>query len=173
MEIQAIGVLPTLFHEIFIPLAVLQELQLPHFPSSVRAWAASLPPWLKVETPSAPLPTSSSLHPGEAAAIALALQKRADRILLDDQKAIPVVEQLAAQQGLALQARGTLALLAIAAELRLINLPHAIHRLVHETRFRATPVLIQRFFNPDPLLRQLIAGEAARFRPPPDPHAPH
>ena len=51
VECEAIEILPALFQEILIPPTVHRELQHQKTPSRVRAWAQSLPGWVKVQAP--------------------------------------------------------------------------------------------------------------------------
>jgi len=44
----AIDVLPKLFGEVYVPLAVIQELQHPRTPVPVKQWAQSPPDWLRI-----------------------------------------------------------------------------------------------------------------------------
>jgi predicted nucleic acid-binding protein len=76
--INAIDVLPKLFHELHIPPAIVDELQRSRAPESVKSWARSLPAWLRVGIPSTTVLTSVRLDPGEAQAIALAKELHAE-----------------------------------------------------------------------------------------------
>jgi predicted nucleic acid-binding protein len=63
-------VLPSLYGEVVIPGAVLEELLHPNTPPLVASWIASRPSWLAVEQNAGPLPgsTVTALDPGEQAA---------------------------------------------------------------------------------------------------------
>ena len=78
--------LPTLFGQVIIPLAVAGELQHSQAPAAVRAWIASPPPWLDIR-PSSLLPDAVLLRldPGEREALLLAQELQADLVLVDDQ----------------------------------------------------------------------------------------
>jgi predicted nucleic acid-binding protein len=77
-----------LFEEIIIPQAVIEELRRDRTPQPVRDWVDSQPRWLKVMQPSQELQEAAkSLGKGEREAIALALELKADAILLDDKRA--------------------------------------------------------------------------------------
>lgn len=139
-------VLPSLFGEILVPPEVLQELNQPQTPESVRSWILSPPSWLKIESPKIQI-ESLELDLGETAAIALALERNADSILIDDRKA-----RIKAQ-GLGLFSVGTLMVLEIAAERKLINLPVAVDKL-RQTNFRISEILIQDALSRDQIRKQ-------------------
>src|SRR3989304_9666212 len=81
--VNAVDTLPVLFTEIYIPPAVLEELQHQRSPDSVRHWAENLPRWLQVRSPRK-VRQILGLHRGEIEAIALAEELSADVILIDD-----------------------------------------------------------------------------------------
>lgn len=155
IEIDAVDVLRALFGTIAVPPAVLKELQLPAFPAKVRDWSATLPNWVTLKVPSSPFPPEDRIHPGEAEAIGLALETKADRLLLDDQFAVRRARELG------LMTIGTLTVIAVASELNLIPLANSLDRLAGETMFRATPALLERFMKQDDALRELILRERA------------
>lgn len=138
--IDEIDLLPQLFTTAVLPAAVLDELQHPRTPPRVASWARQLPPWVRVISPKGPL-EDVGLGRGEAEAIAIATQVHADTVLIDERKATVV----ARQRGLLVT--GTLGVLALAAESKLVDLEASIGRLL-DTNFRASPALI------DDILRQ-------------------
>lgn len=144
--IQAVEVLPRLFGHVYVPPAVLDELKHPAGPEPVGLWASAPPPWLSIREPSrlVPLPR---LDPGEAAAIALAEELRADAILIDEQAG----RRAARERGHPVV--GTLGVLARAAGLELIDLPQSIERL------RATSFHVQ-----EALLEELLRDDRERRR---------
>src|SRR6476469_6351533 len=81
--LESAHVLPSLYGRILIPPEVLAELGDSSGPEAVRTWAASTPPWLEVRAALA-VDLSLPLDPGERAAIALAQELTADRLLIDD-----------------------------------------------------------------------------------------
>ena len=85
VECEAIEILPALFQEILIPPTVHRELQHQKTPPRVRAWAQSLPAWVKVQAPSI-LDDSLNVDEGEKEAICLAREVKAVAILMDDRK---------------------------------------------------------------------------------------
>lgn len=77
--------LTELYGRVLIPPAVLRELTHPNTPTEVRSWIAHPPSWLEVTTASHIDPTlPPKLGIGEREAISLALERRADAILIDD-----------------------------------------------------------------------------------------
>lgn len=125
--INAVDVIPSLFREVHVPAKIIEELQRLRAPAPVRAWAAAPPSWLLVTNPTTALETSIRLDPGEAQAIALAKELRADVILIDERKGRHVAKALG------LRAAGTLTVLEMAAESRLLELGVAIDALRRTT----------------------------------------
>jgi predicted nucleic acid-binding protein len=83
--IDRICILETLYTRILVPHAVHDELLRSKAPAPVRAWALNPPSWLELLTPSTtPTTLLSKLDLGEAEAIALAEQLRADWLLIDE-----------------------------------------------------------------------------------------
>jgi predicted nucleic acid-binding protein len=135
--------LPTLFTQIIIPRAVMGELQRAQTPPVVRRWMQHLPIWCFVRTPQQPLTTGLEvLGAGEREALALAEELHADLVLIDEDKG----RQIARSFGL--RVTGTLGVLDIAAEQRLIDLPTALAQL-QATDFYVTPALITTLLEQD------------------------
>jgi predicted nucleic acid-binding protein len=84
--IEAIDILPELFGQVHVPPAVMQELQHPRTPEAVKDWAQSPPQWLSIRAASVATSPDGRLDPGEAEAIALALELRAGAILIDEKR---------------------------------------------------------------------------------------
>jgi predicted nucleic acid-binding protein len=82
------------------------------------------------------------LDPGEREAIALALELKADLLILDDRDARMEASRRS------LMVIGTLRVLEDAAQLGLIDLPQALQRLQHTT-FRASAKLVQAMLDRD------------------------
>ena len=83
-----LNLLPAIFQSILIPPAVAAEIT-PSIPA--------LPPWLHIEDLKQPLHglvLQRSLGPGEREALALAVETRAERILLDDLPARGIARRL-------------------------------------------------------------------------------
>ena len=138
--IDEIDLLPQLFTTVVLPAGVLAELQHPRTPPRVAAWAHDLPPWVRLISPEGPV-ENVGLGRGEAEAIALAIQVAADVVLIDERKATAVARHRR------LLVTGTLGVLTLAAEAKLVDLEASIRRLL-DTNFRASPALI------DDILRQ-------------------
>lgn len=124
------AVLPALFGRVATVPAVIVELSHPRSPDRVRAWASSVPNWLEVRPPAA-LDPSLRLGKGEAEAICLARELHATAVLIDERAG----QQVATRLGLFVT--GTLGVLLLASEKRLLDLPDAIAAL-KQTTFRAS-----------------------------------
>lgn len=107
--VEQVDALPQLFDQVLVPPAVLLELSQSRAPAQVRLWAASPPTWLSIREP-AHIDHSLNLGAGEEAAVALAREVQATRVLIDDRDAV----RAARARGLTVV--GTLALLDEAAE---------------------------------------------------------
>jgi predicted nucleic acid-binding protein len=131
-----IQILAALFSDIAIPEAVWDELAHPGGPIAVQDWIAAPPAWLLVNsvTPAMLGQVDAALDPGERAALALAMERRPDLVLMDDRAGV------AAAHALGFVVTGTLGLLARAARRGLIDLPAALDSL-GRTNFRWTPSL--------------------------------
>ena len=88
--IRHIEILPTLFGTVILPSAVRDELADDGSPLLVRDWIADPPAWLDIRpAPGARLAgLAPDLDPGEIAAIGLAIELRADLLLMDDREAV-------------------------------------------------------------------------------------
>jgi predicted nucleic acid-binding protein len=129
--VDSVHVLPTLFGRVYAPSAVMQELAHPKTPEAVRAWASSPPGWLTVQDPMQTDP-GLKLDPGEAAAIALAEELKADWVLLDERKG----SRAAARRGL--RVASTLGIIEEAGAKGLLDYEQTRNRLVDETTFYVT-----------------------------------
>jgi predicted nucleic acid-binding protein len=134
-----IELLPALFGEIHLPIAVYNELCHPATPSTVRSWAFTKPGWLSI-APASDLqdPDTASLDDGERAAIALAELIDADLVLMDERKGV----RISLQKGF--EVTGTLGILDLAARRGLIDLAEAFDRL-KATNFRYRPEMLDDF----------------------------
>ena len=86
VNIAHIDVLPKLFGHIVIPPAVDRELLNNRRPELVRNYFSNKPAWLTVQSPvnARPIP---QLHQGEIEALSLAIELKADLLLVDERKA--------------------------------------------------------------------------------------
>lgn len=81
--------LPSLFGDILIPEPVAIEMRHAKAPMEVREWIAFPPDWASIRNPELKyIPKASGLGRGEIAAIALAIEAKADAVLMDDRAAI-------------------------------------------------------------------------------------
>ena len=142
IECDAIEILPALFHEVLIPPTVHREMQQPRTPPRVRAWAASLPAWVKVQAPTV-LDDSLRVDEGEREAICLAREVHAVAILIDDRKG------RAEAMRCGLRVTGTIGLLEAAAGRGLVNFAQVVERL-RQTNARLDEELIQAALSRNP-----------------------
>lgn len=129
--IDAVALLPRLYGRVLIPPAVHRELSDPFAPEAVSAWAKKPPPWLEI-VPLRMAVDSSLMHLdlGEREAIALAIEQRAEFVLIDERDGV------AAARGRDLRIVGTLGILDAAAARGWIDLQAAFDRL-RQTTFRS------------------------------------
>ena len=141
--IDAIDVLSRLFEKIYIPIEVRDELARVATPAMVKDWMQRPPNWLEIvsrpqDTEAAP--SLAGLDAGEQAAITLAESLRADLLLIDDRAGATIAQR----RGLAVT--GTLGVLDLASQARLIDLRTAFERL-RKTNFRYPPSLMERLLD--------------------------
>jgi predicted nucleic acid-binding protein len=130
-------VLPTLFGQIIIPQAVLNELQHTRTPEKIKNWIVTKPTWLEVRAVQvSPSNKLENLDYGEREAIFLAEELGADAILIDEKDG----RREAAKLGLI--TIGTLSVLDRAAAIGLISFAEAIDRL-RKTPFREPKQIVQ------------------------------
>lgn len=141
LQIELIDLLPAIYSHVTIPPEVLAELQHEVAPEIVRSWTTNLPSWVAVVSNDGPAPWPiDQLDSGERAALALALQLRADAVILDDLKARTIAITL-----LGLNVSGTLNVLLDAHRLRVVDGRGAFHLLISRTTFRCSKKLEQTF----------------------------
>jgi predicted nucleic acid-binding protein len=139
--IGSVGLVEQIFHEVLIPIEVELELTNIGAPSEVRQWMKHRPPWLEVRRSHRP-PSSHLLRrldEGEAAAIQLALDLRADFLLVDEF----LGRQAAAQAGLVVI--GVLGILLESYRRRLISNPGSLLSQLLTSGFRVSRELIAEF----------------------------
>jgi len=117
-----IDLLPQLYGSLLLPPAVHRELVHPGAPADVRRWANPLPDWARVRSPS-DNSRFSELGPGEREAISLALETKAEFLLIDE------TQGRKAAVACGVRVKGTLGVLEQAADRCLIDLPQAVRRL--------------------------------------------
>lgn len=129
-----IGLLKQLYTRTLIPSAVLAELKHPVAPKPVRDWAANVPPWLEILNPKTRI-VLPQLDAGESEAIALAIEVRAEVVLMDDHAG----RQEAVRRGL--RVAGTLSVLDEADHAGLLIFDDVVAEL-RKTSFRLSPVVL-------------------------------
>ena len=130
-----VDLLPRLFGSVVIPKAVAEELRHPKAPSEVKAFVESSPEWLEVREAPAGEPIDG-IDSGESEAICLALQTKADLLIIDD------AAGRAAARARGLRVTGVLGIFERAADLGWIDLGHCLERLASETTFHLSPKLL-------------------------------
>lgn len=145
--VDAADILPRLFEQVLIPMAVRDELLHADTPPQVKAWMIHPKTWLAIENVP-PLPSGSQLHRGEAEALQLAIQTRAAAVLMDD------LDGRTEARRLGIAVIGTIGLLERAAEMGWIDLPETFGKLRHTN-----------FFVSDELLAAALARQQKRLLP--------
>lgn len=128
-------VLEQLFDHVLVPFAVRDELLHTNAPQKVKEWIVKAPSWFEISAVNDPR-TITGIHRGEAEALQLALQTKADAVLVDD------MDARTAARRLGLSVIGSVAILERAAEKGLIDLQSTITRL-RKTNFFAPPELFE------------------------------
>jgi predicted nucleic acid-binding protein len=120
-----IGLLPTIFKQVVIPPVVWDELTAASTSDNVRSFFESRPDWLQLRSPRMDSMeiVSRDLHEGERAALALAIEIRADLVLIDEAAGRHEAKQLG------IRITGTVGVLTLAAERGLVNVPDVLSRL--------------------------------------------
>jgi predicted nucleic acid-binding protein len=139
-QIGRIDLLPALFGNVAMPIAVRDELAAPAAPIQVRELATNPPPWLEIFAPRAGDPSLAKLGAGEREAISLAQEIGADLIIMDDLEARRVAESRQ------LAVIGTIGILKLAAGRRLLDLSQAIESLL-AVGFHVSEELIRQLRN--------------------------
>jgi predicted nucleic acid-binding protein len=132
-----VEILASLFVEVLIPQAVLDELSHPRAPEAVSRWLREPPAWLRI-SPVEQLDETIQLGKGENEAISLAIERRVKVVLIDERLG------RGAAEARGLITVGTLNLIDLADEQGLLNGIVALNDL-RQTTFRAAPELLGRF----------------------------
>jgi len=135
VPIDKVDVLPGLFGKVLVPESVLRELRNPAAPPSVGAWVANPPPWLEIRRPQQ-LEFAMQLGDGERDAVCLAIETKAERLLVDEKAAREVA------RGLGLLVTGTLGVLKLASARGLLDFRSTIENL-RGTNFHISDELIE------------------------------
>ena len=120
--------LPRLFEAVAIPPQVAEELSHMRTPKAVRDFMVRLPQWLTIRSPMH-IETIPGVDPGEAAAISLARELKADLLLIDDREG----RKAAVKRHIPVT--GTIGVLERAAQAGLLDLPEAFHGLKEQPDF--------------------------------------
>ncbi len=134
MLIGRIDLIRKLFGTVIIPTQVLWELSHQRAPDPVRRWSLDLPEWVEVAS-AKNLDASLNLGAGESEAISLAVERECSIIIMDD------LEGRVAAQARGINPVGTLNILELAAETRLVDFEEAVTALL-ATNFRIHPELV-------------------------------
>jgi predicted nucleic acid-binding protein len=135
---ELIDLLPALFGEIVVPPEVLAEIRSPKRSEMVRRFIATPPAWLQERSPTT-VEVMPLLDAGEMAAISLALELRADLLLIDETEG----RRAAAQRRIPLT--GTVGILERAADIGLVELENAFDRLKRTDFWIPAALLDERF----------------------------
>ncbi|SRR6266446_1147180 len=127
-------ILASLFDHVLVPFAVRDELIHPGTPQKVKDWIRKPRPWFEI-APVAQIQPVRGLHKGETEALQLALERKAAAILMDD------MDGRAAARRLGLSPIFTLAVLELAAQKGLTDLPVAVAKLRQTSFFIANEIL--------------------------------
>jgi predicted nucleic acid-binding protein len=135
--IDQVRCLESLFGKIAVPPAVVDELRHPSAPAKVRDWVENAPSWMVLTRPSTSPVVSEHLGPGEQEAIQIALDNKADLLIIDDRDAKREATTLR------ITCVGTLTILLESGRLNLLNFEHSLKHLCKTTNFRISPKLYQ------------------------------
>ena len=140
IQIQCDFVLPRLYRIVVVPVGVIEELQSPAAPTTVKSWIDCPPAWIEIrQLAASPDPELSYLGRGEREAIQLAEEHTEALLLIDERKG----RSEAMRRGL--YTTGILGVLLAAGEAGLVHPPDAYRRLIGETTFRTSAALEAEF----------------------------
>jgi hypothetical protein len=149
IEIEEAHILELLFGQVVIPEKVAEELQRSKTPQKIKDWMQACPTWLVVRKADlSHFTPQKKIDDGERETFALALELKADVVLLDDRNALPEAKRLG------LQTVSLFTLLERAAVRDMLDLPQTVAGL-RTTSFRLPPEeLIQAMLERDQLRKQ-------------------
>jgi predicted nucleic acid-binding protein len=134
--IECIDALSSLYGQVLTTPQVIDELNQAATPDAVRSWAKSPPAWLIIESPRK-LEFVGTLDVGEASAISLARERRADLVLIDERAGTDTARRVG------IPVIGTLGVLIEAGIEQLIDFDRALDLLTAKTSFYASNALIE------------------------------
>jgi len=136
-SVDRLDLMQLLFDTVIIPVTVRDEVM-----GAGAKIAAELPSFIRVEPVAAELPVrflKLNLHAGESEAIALALERGIQGIILDDKQAREIADELG------LKVIGTLGLLILAKQKGLLSAVHPIMaQIIERVNFRIAPSVLNR-----------------------------
>ena len=136
IQIGSVEILPRLFASIFVPPSVISELCHVGAPAPVKNWAAALPSWIQIRKPANAI-LFPTLGGGESEALSLAIETRANLLLLDDLAARDIAEARG------IKTAGTLGLLAQAHLRGWLDFETALAKL-RATNYRISEEVVER-----------------------------
>lgn len=141
VRIRDVRVLPILYGRVAIPAAVYKELRHREAPAVVQHWAAHPPDWLEIRDPKMRADIellSANLDSGERDAILLAQEIGARELIIDDRAGRREAQRRN------LHFVGTLGVLRLAADRKLLSFKDAVERL-RATNFHVSQSVIDLF----------------------------
>ncbi|MGI8669086.1 MAG: DUF3368 domain-containing protein [Aridibacter sp.] len=124
VQIGEVELLEKLYGQIVIPNAVFEELKSDFAPIVVKKWISNKPHWLEIKNVNSELDEDlATLDKGEAEAIQIAKELKADLLIIDEK----LGRKTAKEYGLKII--GTIGVLALAKEKNLINISEVIQKL--------------------------------------------
>jgi len=141
IAVEHVHLLEKLFAKVYVPPSVVRELSHASTPPIVRDWILERPAWLAVQPLAQPLAAdlAVSLDLGEAEAIQLTEEKKADLLILDEWKGRVIA------QGRGFALTGALGILGIAYQKRMIEDPVGVLTAMRAKGFRIHDQLVVRF----------------------------
>jgi predicted nucleic acid-binding protein len=141
--LEHVELLRRFYAQVLLPRAVASELSTAAAPAVVREWITGPPSWVEVRSvaPEVMAAITDDLDLGERAAIALAETMHADLLLIDE------AAGRAEARRRHLRVTGTLGVLRLGAQQRLVNVPELLEKL-KKTSFYIDETLLSTIFAP-------------------------